>query len=212
MMYDCRRYLTLKGPAAGFLPGTVERWLTHRMAAQETQHVVNLPSTPVGWSAGKWGEWYPDLLQPNGKLGLAKPKYFWQQGWQSQHNRLLQAASSMERIPLFLSGDLHALAEGKIQRYGELNFRKNPVISVLTGPISTGPKAWPSAWRGTPPQIPTGIEIEESLKPIEKNGFSIIDFTEDRIELQFTSWKLDEPEELLDNLKPFHRVVLERRR
>jgi hypothetical protein len=182
------------------------------MAAQETQHVVNLPSTPVGWSAGKWGEWYPDLLQPNGKLGLAKPKYFWQQGWQSQHNRLLQAASSMERIPLFLSGDLHALAEGKIQRYGELNFRKNPVISVLTGPISTGPKAWPSAWRGTPPQIPTGIEIEESLKPIEKNGFSIIDFTEDRIELQFTSWKLDEPEELLDNLKPFHRVVLERRR
>jgi hypothetical protein len=52
------------------------------MAAQETQHVVNLPSTPVGWSAGKWGEWYPDLLQPNGKLGLAKPKYFWQQGWQ----------------------------------------------------------------------------------------------------------------------------------
>jgi hypothetical protein len=212
MMYDCRRYLTLKGPAAGFLPGTVERWLTDRMAAQETQHVVNLPSTPVGWSAGKWGEWYPDLLQPNGKLGLAKPKYFWQQGWQSQHNRLLQAASSMERIPLFLSGDLHALAEGKIQRYGELDFRKNPVISVLTGPISTGPKAWPSAWRGTPPQIPTGIEIEESLKPIEKNGFSIIDFTEDRIELQFTSWKLDEPEELLDNLKPFHRVVLERQR
>jgi hypothetical protein len=49
------------------------------MAAQETQHVVNLPSTPVGWSAGKW---YPDLLQLNGKLGLAKPKYFWQQGWQ----------------------------------------------------------------------------------------------------------------------------------
>ena len=117
-----------------------------------------------------------------------------------------------ETLALFLSGDLHALAEGKIQRYGELNFRKNPVISVLTGPISTGPKAWPSAWRGTPPQIPTGIEIEESLKPIEKNGFSIIDFTEDRIELQFTSWKLDEPEELLDNLKPFHRVVLERRR
>jgi hypothetical protein len=210
MLYDCRRYQTLKGPSAGFVPGTVERWLTGRMAAQETQHVVNLPSTPIGWSAGKWGEWYPDLLQPNGKLGLAKAKDFWQQGWQSQHNRLLQAASAMDRIPLFLSGDLHALAEGKIQRYGELDFRKNPVVSVLTGPISTGPKAWPSAWRGTPPQVPTSLEIEEGLKPIEKNGFSIIDFTEGRIEIQFTSWKLDEPEALLDNLKPFHKVVWER--
>ena len=88
--------------------------------------MVNLPSTPVGWTAGKWGEWYPDLLQPDGRLGLGKPKYLWQEGWRLQHNRLLQAASSMVRIPLFLSGDLHALAEGEIRRYGELDLRRNP--------------------------------------------------------------------------------------
>ncbi|MGH9719636.1 MAG: alkaline phosphatase D family protein, partial [Bryobacteraceae bacterium] len=208
LMYDCRRYLTLKGPAGGFVPDTVESWLVRRMKAQETHHVINLPSTPVGWSAGKWGEWYPDLLQPDGRLGLAKPKYFWQQGWSAQHDRLLQAASAMQRIPLFLSGDLHALAEGKIQRYGRLDFRRNPIVSVLTGPISTGPKAWPSAWRGTPPQIPTGLELDEGLKPIEKNGFSIIEFTEGRVEIQFSSWKLDEPEDRLQNLKPFHRLAL----
>ena len=210
MMYDCRRHLSLKGPAGGFVPDTVEAWLTSRMKAQQTHHVVNLPSTPVGWSAGKWGEWYPDLLQPNGKLGLEVPKYWWQEGWRLQHNRLLKAASSMERIPLFLSGDLHAIGEGRIHRYGDLDLSNNPVATVLTGPISTGPKAWPSSWRGTPPQTPTGIEIEEGLAPIEKNGFTILDFTEDRVEGLFFQWKMDEPEELLDNLTPFHRFAFSR--
>ena len=211
LMYDCRRYMALKGPASGFLPETVEAWLTQRMSAQETQHVVNLPSTPVGWAAGKWGEWYPDLLQPDGRLGVAKPKYFWQSGWKSQHDRLLQAASAMERIPLFLSGDLHALGEGRILRYGKLDLSRNPVVTVLTGPISTGPKAWPSAWRGTPPQTPSSLELEAGLKPQEKNGFSVIDFTEDRVEAQMFNWKLDEPEYLLDDMKPFHRFSVARR-
>lgn len=211
LMYDCRRYMSLKGPAGGFLPETAEAWVMRRMAAEETSHVVNLPSTPVGWSAGKWGEWYPDLLQADGQLGVAKPKYFWQSGWNLQHNRLLQAASSMRGIPLFLSGDLHALGEGSILRYGSLDLRRNPVVSVLTGPISTGPKAWPSAWRGTPPRTPTGIELEAGLNPLEKNGFTIIDFSDDRIEGRMFSWKMGEPEDRLDNLQPFHQFSVARR-
>jgi hypothetical protein len=211
LMYDCRRYMALKGPSAGFLPETAEAWVMRRMAAQETSHVVNLPSTPVGWSAGKWGEWYPDLLQADGRLGVAKLKYLWQSGWNLQHNRLLQAASAMRGIPLFLSGDLHALGEGRILRYHDLDFGKNPVVSVLTGPISTGPKAWPSAWRGTPPRTPTGIELDAGLSPLEKNGFSIIDFTEDRIDGRMFSWKMDEPEASLDDLKPFHQFSAVRR-
>ena len=210
LMYDCRRYMSLAGPVGGFLPEMAEAWVMRRMAAKETRHVVNLPSTPVGWSAGKWGEWYPDLLQADGTLGTAKPKYLWQTGWNLQHNRLLQAASAMDGIPLFLSGDLHALAEGRILRYGNLDLRRNPVVSVLTGPISTGPKAWPSAWRGTPPRTPSGIEVDAGLNPLEKNGFSIIDFTEDRIEGQMFSWKMDEPEQRLDALKPFHSFVATR--
>ena len=211
LMYDCRRYMSLTGPVGGFVPETVEAWLMRRMAAQETRHVVNLPSTPVGWSAGKWGEWYPDLLQANGQLGVATPKYLWQSGWNLQHNRLLQAASAMQGTPLFLSGDLHALGEARILRYSNLDFSRNPVVSVLTGPISTGPKAWPSAWRGTPPRTPTGLELDAGLNPLEKNGFSIIDFTEDRVEGQMFSWKMDEPEERLDNLQPFYRFTATRR-
>ena len=84
------------------------------------------------------------------------------------------------------------------------------MVSVLTGPISTGPKAWPSTWRGTPPSTPRGIEVDAGLNPLEKNGFSIIDFTEDRIEGQMFSWKMDEPEQRLDSLKPFHSFVATR--
>ena len=117
----------------------------------------------------------------------------------------------MTGIPLFLSGDLHALGEGQIHRYDDLDLRRNPVVSVLTGPISTGPRAWPSAWRGTPPGTPIGIELDAGLEPLERNGFSIIDFTEDRIDGQMFSWKMGEPEEALDNLTPFHRFTVERR-
>jgi len=210
LLFDCRRHLSLKGPVAGFVPETVEEWLRARMSAQQTAHVVNLPSTPVGWSAGKWGEWYPDLLEPGAKLGITKPKYFWQPGWRAQHDRLLQAASAMQRIPIFLSGDLHALAVGRILRAGALDLRRNPVVSVLTGPVSTGPLAWPSAWRGTPPLTPTGVEVDQGLAPLERNGFSILDFTEDRVEGQFFSWKMGEPEARLDQLQPFHRFRFDR--
>ena len=27
-----------------------------------------VPSVPVGWTAGKWGEWYPDVLNEDGVL------------------------------------------------------------------------------------------------------------------------------------------------
>jgi len=211
LLYDCRRYLTLAGPAAGFLPQTVETWLRQRMAAEETRHLVNLPSTPVGWSAGKWGEWYPDVLLDNGALGTQKPKYFWQSGWGAQHDRLLEAASAMQRIPLFLSGDLHALAEGKILSSGKLDLRRNPIVSILTGPVSTGPPGWPSAARGTAPLAASRLEVEEGLKPLEKNGFSIVDFTPDQIEIRFFNWKLGEPEVRLEDLKPFRHSQFQRR-
>ena len=210
MIYDCRRFVTLEGPSAVFVPNTVEAWLTARMAAHETNHVVNLPSTPIAWGAGKWAEWYPDVLQPDGTLGTSAAKYFWQEGWNAQHDRLLRAAYEMSGIPLFLSGDLHAIAEGKIVRNGRMDLRRNPIISVLTGPISTGPAGWPSAFRGVSAQVPTQLDVEEGLRPLEKNGFSILDFTPDAVDIKFFGWKMGEPEERLDDMQPFHTVRFER--
>ena len=210
LMYDCRRFMTLKGPHGGFVPDTVEAWLTRRMKASPAEHVVNVPSTPIGWTAGKWGEWYPDLLGDDGRVGVSKPKYFWQEGWKLQHDRLVAACSAMERIPLFISGDLHALGHGAIEQCGKLDLRRNPVHTVLSGPISTGPRGWPSAARGTPPQVAFGLGVVEDLKPLENNGFTIVDFLPGRIEFQMYKWKMDQPESLLADLRPFHKFELKR--
>ena len=109
------------------------------MAGSDATHVVNMPSTPPGWSAGKWGEWYLDI--DNGKQGLTTkiPKAYWQSGWRLQHDRLLRAASEMRgRIPLFISGDLHAIGEARILETSAFRLRINPVITVLPGPVGTG--------------------------------------------------------------------------
>ncbi len=211
LVYDCRRYLTLTGSYAGFISSGAEAWLMERMKSSNAAHVVNVPSTPIGWSAGKWGEWYPDLLSDDGALSTAKPKYMWQAGWKLQHDRLLRSASAMTRgVPLFLSGDLHALAHGAIESNGSDDLRRNPVHSVLTGPVSTGPRGWPSAARGTPPRIATGIGIKETLAPLEMNGFTLVDFLPDRVECQMYRWKLDRPESELEAMQPFHRFTIPR--
>jgi len=115
-----RRSTTLAGPSAVFVDLDVEDWLKLRMAEREIIHVVNVPSNPPGWSAGKWGEWYPDILDTDGKLTIDKPKPYWQAGWLAQHDRLITAMSSMTgRIPLVISGDLHAIGEGRIIRTGD---------------------------------------------------------------------------------------------
>lgn len=209
LIYDCRRFLTLAGDQATFIPDPAEAWIKDRLASSEARHVVNVPSTPPGWSAGKWGEWYPDVLMDNGQLGTAAPKFMWQSGWRAQHDRLLEAASRRDGIPLFLSGDLHAIGHGRIHETGSVDLGRNPVETVLTGPVSTGPPGWPSAFRGVGAMVPTSLSVDETLAPLERNGFTLVDFTPDRIDLRFFSWKLGEPERSLDHLEPFHTSTLE---
>ena len=88
LLYDVRRTMSMGGPNAVFVDAQVERWLLDRTRSADVRHVVHGPSNPFGWSAGKWGEWYPDVLDPEaGALttGLAKP--YWQEGWLKQHDR-----------------------------------------------------------------------------------------------------------------------------
>lgn len=209
LLFDCRRHQTLQGPGATLVPPSVEAWIADRWKTSPVRHVVNVPSMPIGWSAGKWGEWYPDVLDANGRLGVAQPKYFWQEGWRLQHDRLLAMAANTDRVPLFISGDLHALAHGAIRRSGALRL-PNPVQTILSGPVSTGPRGWPSAARGTPPLVPDSLEIQESLAPLEHNGFTLLDFTRNEIKVRQFRWKLGRDERELEGLKPFHEFVLAR--
>jgi hypothetical protein len=209
LMYDCRRYMTLHGPSGVFVPLEVEAWLKDRMARPDTAHVINIPSTPPGWSAGKWGEWYADM-EADGGVTTSKPKPYWQPGWRAQHDRLLQAASAMRgRIPLFISGDLHAIGETRIGATGGIDLKQNPVTCVLSGPLGTAGYGWPSFFRGTRGMTPAGLAVDEVQPTIEENGFLILDLTPDSMTLRFFKWRHD-PVESIDTLEPFRMTQLKR--
>ena len=205
LLYESRRYTTLTGPDAVMIHPEAEKWLIDRMAAEEATHVVNMPATIFGWSAGKWMEWYPDVRNEMGNLTKDAPKYLWQEGWFAQHNRLLKAASEMKHsVPLFVCGDIHSQAEGRIIRSGELDMSSNPPIVVASGSLGTGPRGFPSGFRGMLASVPIDLTVEEKLPIVEKNGFVIADFTPERIAIRFYAWKPPEPPEAIDNLEPFH--------
>ena len=212
LMYTVRTTMTLAGPSAVFVDPDVEDWIKARMAARDVAHVINIPSNPPGWSAGKWGEWYPDLLGPDGKLSIAKPKPYWQSGWLKQHDRLMAAASAMSgRIPLMVSGDLHAIAEGRMMRTGTVDLSKNPVNIVLSGPLGSGDLVWPSAFRGIGAMPSVHLDMQEDLKPLEENGFIIADLTPDKIVLRYFRWNAHRDSvEAIDTLEPFRTTELKR--
>lgn len=210
LLYDCRRNITLAGPTAVFVEEQTERWMAERTAAEDSaRHLIHIPSTPFGWSAGKWGEWYPDYLQPSGQLGIENPKPYWQPGWFQQHQRILSSiANQDERIPIMVSGDLHAIGSGMITRSGPLSF-DNPVHSILAGPVSTG-TGWPSGVRGSGAQIPIDLDVQERVHPVENNGFSIFDVTTDSIEVRQFAWLPEQGLDVLDNLQPFSTFSISR--
>jgi hypothetical protein len=205
LLYDCKGFVTLDGARGTVLPPTVESWLLGRMAAPCTRHVVNIPSNPPGWTAGKFAEWYPDVVVAPGEISDQVPKPGWQRGWLAQHDRLLAAASAMPRIPLVLSGDIHSIAEGRIRRSGETDLAANPVISVITGTPGTG-LGWPSFARQTLATPPTALDVETVVPVEETNGFHLVDVEPDGVTIRHFrwSWFRGDPAEAIDTLEPFH--------
>jgi hypothetical protein len=89
LLYDVRRTMTLAGTERGVPRSRSGAVAAGRAAATDVTHLVHAPSNPPGWSAGKWGEWYPDVLGADGKLTVATAKPYWQTGWLAQHDRLM---------------------------------------------------------------------------------------------------------------------------
>ena len=211
LLYDCKGFLTLDGEQAVMVPPAVEAWLRNRMAESSARHVVNVPSNPPGWSAGKFAEWYPDSVNDEGLLTTDTPKPGWQSGWMAQHDRLLAAASAMPRIPLFLSGDIHSHAEGRILRSRDTDLSANPVVSVIVGTPGTNDGAWPSFFRGTVATPSSELQVEEALPALEENGFNIVDFDRDSITIRSFRWdKETMGEDEIDALEPFRVTTLTR--
>ncbi|MEZ5500691.1 MAG: hypothetical protein R3E77_14860 [Steroidobacteraceae bacterium] len=208
LCYDTKRYAAVDDPAAGMVPASVERWLTERTLDRSSAQLLHCPSTPIGWTAGKWGEWYPDMLDQAGALSVSKPKPYWPAGWWSQHQRLLKALDGQTRRPgAIISGDLHMFSAGSISRSGDLEFA-NPLHSIVVGPIGTGDPAFPSTHRGTLPRPPLAMHVAEAVGPVEKNGFTMIEVRRDSMHFAFHAWRPPQQEEQIDVLEPFARYEI----
>jgi hypothetical protein len=113
-------------------------------------------------------------------------------------------------VPLFISGDMHATAEGHITRSGGLDFRANPVVAILPGTLGTG-ENWPSNSRGMRPVPPQHLEIDEKQPCIEEDGFMIADFLPDKVVAKFFRWQRSRPDSTIDELQPYRVSELPRR-
>jgi hypothetical protein len=203
VLYDCRRYLDSKGIHAKVLPQWVEDWLIARTRAEDTAHFLHTPSLPFGYSAGKLGDWYPDLYDSTtGHLTLDKPKAGWQSGWFDQHQRLIEAISSQtKRASVIIQGDFHASAVGQMTRSGDLKLAQ-PVHVVTTGTLGTGDLAFPSSVRSiesTPSEL---VDMAQTMSPVEKNGFTIIDVTPDKLIFKLFTWRPPQAVTEIDSMTP----------
>jgi hypothetical protein len=203
VMYDCRRYVDYKGDHAKVLPQWAEDWVIARTKAEDTRHFFHAPSLPFAYSSGKLGDWYPDLLDlDSGRLVLYKEKPGWQRGWFAQHQRLIEAlASQTRRAPLIVQGDFHATAAGKMVRSGELALAQ-PVHVVMSGTLGTGDHTFPSSFRAVESKPSQLVGMDEALKATEKNGFSVIDVTPDKMSFQIFMWRPPQPVAEIDTMKP----------
>jgi hypothetical protein len=98
-----------------------------------------------------------------------------------------------------------------MMRSGDHDFSRNPVVTILSGPLGTGDLLWPSAFRGIGASPPNHLTMNELLKPIEENGFLLADFTTDKITLSFFRFNAhtDSPS-VIDGLQPFRVTTLDR--
>ena len=87
-------------------------------------------------------------------------------------------------------------------RVGDVSLTRNPVYVDLSGTLGTGDYAFPSqvrAVQSTPSEL---VTMDEALKITEKNGFSIIDVTPDKVTFRLFMWRPPEPVVAIDNLQP----------
>ena len=188
-LFDCAGKLWLSGEEGGLVPAETEAWIQQRITESDATHFALVPSHPVGWTAGKWREWYPDVVAPEGYTGVVTnqlmqevtgelttraSKYLWPLGWWQQHQRLLKALHGRAGSRFMLSGDIHAQGAVAITNSGDLSLEDRPLSSILAGPVSSSEATWPSAARGVGAASPGWLSTRALSDTREVNGFAML--------------------------------------
>jgi hypothetical protein len=203
LLYDCRRYVDYKGAHAKVIPQWTEDWLIARTRAPDTAHLIHAPSLPFGYSSGKLGDWYPDALdRKSGRLVTNQPKPGWQPGWLAQHQRLVAAIGGQPKRPgVIVQGDFHGSAAAKLLRADTVTLAR-PVHVITGGTLGTGDLGFPSAFRSIETTPSTLVGLEQSLAPSEKNGFTIVDVTPQKLTFTLFTWRPPQPVDEIETMKP----------
>ena len=186
---------------ARLFPEAIEQWVLDRIQTSQAKHFALVPSHPMGWTAGKWREWYPDVVAPEGFEGLVTnelnfegatrgvltskaQKYLWKRGWWTQHQRLLHALSERPGSRFTFSGDIHAQGAVAIEASGDDVLPGGLVKSLLVGSVSTSDATWPSFARGIPANQPGWLQTTTLSVTEEVNGFTVFDITSSGVVVQ----------------------------
>ena len=190
ILYDVRRTMTLAGPSAVFSIPKSNSGCTRARPRSEVTHLVHVPSNPPGWSAGKWGEWYPDMLGRGQEADHRDAETLLAGG-------LVAAARSIDAID---GGDGAAGAAHRQRRPSCDRDRPDAARGATRSPGQpdhdrargsdrhAARAAGLSAFRGVGPTPPAHLDLHEDVKPIEQHGFTLADFLPDTIVVRLFKW------------------------
>jgi len=153
-----------------------------------------------------------DVLGPDKKLTTARPKLHWQPGWLKQHDRLMAAMSEMKAARRWSSAR-HAprSRSPRCTASGSLDLKRNPVNVALSGTTGTWPGAGRRAAFAARPRRLRRFSICRSRSSDEQHGFTLIDFTPDKMVLRMFRWDVNtQPSRRSITLEPFHVAELPR--
>jgi hypothetical protein len=201
LMADCAGGMTLGDKKALLISKKNEEWLLSRINQSKAKTLAFIPSHPFGYTAGKWREWYPDVVAEEGASGTVinellsgnkgsltaeVNKYLWQEGWFFQHQRLIKAISERKGSRFVFSGDIHAIGAVSIIKSGKLKL-KTKLKSFLVGSVGSSSAGWPSFARGITAESPENLECESIYEVKEENGFTFFNISEDSILAEIVS-------------------------
>lgn len=201
-LYDCKRYSNIDSLSGTLLPKDAEDWVIDRISHSSANWLIQVPSSPFGWTAGKWSEWYPDVLDEDGNLTIEQSKYLWPIGWWEQHQRILYAMHESTNTSIIIQGDLHMAGYGQLKKSGSISFDDQPVHLIAGPPLGSGTLAFPSSFRGTGSKVPLALEVDEIFPPVEKNGWTFLKISSDRINGKMYTWRPPQKVKEISDLKP----------